>query len=135
MATEISEQLRAEVARRANRCCEYCRIHEGDAGFPHQVDHIVSRKHGGSSTADNLAFACVVCNRNKGSDVASIHPGTGEVVRLFHPRRDQWNDHFRIHGEYIEPLTDEGLVTVQLLRLNIAERLSERRLLLHRLKG
>jgi hypothetical protein len=129
VATDISGQLRAEVARRANHCCEYCRIREDDGGFPHQVDHIVSRKHGGTSTVDNLALACVVCNRNKGSDVASIHPGTREVVRLFHPRRDRWNDHFRIQGEYIEPPTDEGLVTVQLLRLNIAERLTERRLL------
>ena len=26
---------------------------------------------------DNLAYACVVCNRHKGSDVASIDPGEG----------------------------------------------------------
>jgi len=129
MATDIGDSLRAEVARRAVHRCEYCLIHEEDAGFPHQVDHIVSRKHGGSSTANNLAFACITCNRNKGSDVASINPDTGEIVRLFHPRRDRWADHFRIRGEYIEPLTNEGMVTVQLLRLNLAERLSERRLL------
>jgi len=51
--------LRAEVARRAGERCEYCLIHELEAGFPHQVDHIVSRKHGGESTSDNLAYACV----------------------------------------------------------------------------
>jgi len=47
-------------------------ISEDDAGFSHQVDHIVSRKHGGLSTQENLAYACVECNRHKGSDVASI---------------------------------------------------------------
>jgi len=129
MATNISEPLRTEVARRADHRCEYCLIHEEDAGFPHQVDHIISRKHGGLSTADNLALACVICNRYKGSDVASINAGTGQVVRLFHPRRDRWADHFRIDGEHIEPLTEVGRITAQVLRLNKAERVSERRLL------
>jgi 5-methylcytosine-specific restriction endonuclease McrA len=90
---DISEELRADVAGRAAHRCEYCLIHEDEAGFPHQVDHIVSRKHGGSSTLDNLAYACVVCNRHKGSDVASIDPRTGETVRLFDPRRDHWAEH------------------------------------------
>lgn len=114
---------------RAGDRCEYCLIYEQDAGFPHQVDHIVSRKHGGSSTADNLALACIICNRYKGSDVASINPGSGQVVRLFHPRHDQWADHFRIQAEVIEALTEVGMVTLQVLRLNAPERLAERRLL------
>lgn len=129
MPTDIANVLRAEVARRADHRCEYCLIREEDTGFPQQIDHIVSRKHGGSSSADNLALACIVCNRHKGSDVASIDARTGEVVRLFHPRRDRWLDHFRIRGEQIEPLTEVGRVTVELLRLNTGERLSERRLL------
>jgi hypothetical protein len=114
---------------RAGYRCEYCLIHENDAGFPHQVDHVVSRKHGGTSDFDNLAYACILCNRYKGSDVASINPTTGEVVRLFDPRRDRWIDHFRLAADCIEPLTDTGSATVRLLRLNVAERLAERRLL------
>lgn len=129
MASDISEQVRADVARRAGRRCEYCLIHEDDAGFPHQIDHVVSRKHGGSSDFENLAYACVPCNRYKGSDVASINPRTGEAVRLFDPRRDQWRDHFRLDGDFILALTDVGIVTVRLLRLNTAERGAERRLL------
>ena len=69
MASDISEQVRANVARRAEYRCEYCFVHESDAGFPHQVDHVVSRKHGGASAFDNLAYACILCNRYKGSDV------------------------------------------------------------------
>jgi len=45
VASDISEELRAEVALRAGDRCEYCLIHEADAGFPYQVHHIVSRKH------------------------------------------------------------------------------------------
>ncbi|MEX2262291.1 MAG: HNH endonuclease signature motif containing protein [Bryobacteraceae bacterium] len=129
MASEISEQLRAEVARRADYRCEYCLLHEEDAGFPHQIDHVISRKHGGSSDFDNLAYACVLCNRHKGSDVASIDRTTGLAVRLFDPRRDRWADHFRLDAEFIGSHTQIGAATVRLLRLNAAERVAERRLL------
>ena len=129
MASDVSEELRAEVARRAGQRCEYCLIHEGDAGFSHQVDHIVSRKHGGSSAADNLAYACVICNRHKGSDVASIDPRTGGIVRLFNPRSDHWADHFQLEGAVIEPVSSIGSATASLLRLNAPERISERALL------
>jgi hypothetical protein len=128
VGSDISEQRRAEVAHRAEYRCEYCLIHENDVGFPHQIDHVVSRKHGGSSDFDNLAYACVLCNRRKGTDIASIDPKTAEAVRLFHPRRDRWTDHFRLHGGVIEPLTDIGIATVRFLRLNAAERIAERRL-------
>ena len=71
----------------------------------------------------------LLCNRYKGSDVASIDPVTGEAVRLFHPRRDRWADHFRMDSEVIEPLTESGRATVRLLRLNVAERVAERAIL------
>ena len=129
MASDINEELRAEIAQRAGWRCEYCLIHQEDSGFPHEIDHIVSRKHGGSSTSNNLAYACVICNRYKGSDVASIEPGTGEIIRLFDPRRDRWADHFRIDGALIEPITIVGSTTAHLLRFNAPERILERRLL------
>ena len=129
MASDISEELRAEVAKRAGQRCEYCLIHEVEAGFLHQVDHIVSRKHGGRSTSDNLAYACVLCNRYKGSDIAAIDRRTGKIARLFDPRRDSWNDHFRLEGATLEPISSAGSATVRLLHLNTPERISERRLL------
>ena len=129
MASDISEQVRSDVARRAGHRCEYCLIHEDDAGFPHQIDHVLSGKHGGSSDFENLAYACVPCNRHKGSDIASISPTTGEAVRLFHPRRDRWRDHFRLEGDFIQALTDVGIVTIRLLHLNAVERVAERGLL------
>jgi hypothetical protein len=93
------------------------------------VDHILSRKHGGSSSLDNLAFCCIFCNRYKGSDVAAIDARTGEVVRLFNPRLDKWPDHFRISGAVIEPLSSLGEITARLLQFNQAQRVAERALL------
>ena len=89
---------------------------------------MISRKHGGFSAPDNLAYACVLCNRYKGSDVASIDPQSGEAVRLFHPRRDHWNGHFRFESETVEALSALGRATVWLLPLNAQERIAERRL-------
>ena len=129
MASDIGRAVRDEIARRANYCCEYCLIHVDDAGFPHQVDHILSRKHGGRSVYENIAYACVMCNRYKGSDVAGIDFLTGNAARLFNPRLDRWSDHFRLTGDHIEPLSEIGRVTERVLRLNGLERMLERKLL------
>jgi hypothetical protein len=102
-------------------------IHETDTGFSHQIDHVISRKHGGSSDITNLAYACVFCNRHKGSDIASLDPRTKKAVRLFNPRKDSWAEHFRVGAEpLIEPRTLIGAATIRLLRMNLPERLAER---------
>ena len=129
MGNDITEALRNEVARRAHHRCEYCLIHEDDIAFRPHVDHIVSRKHGGLSDIENLAYACVICNRSKGSDVASINGRSGEIVRLFHPRQDLWADHFQLDGCSIRAISAVGTATAALLRFNAPERLAERSLL------
>ncbi len=125
----IPESLRRFVATRAGHVCEYCLLHDKDSYTPHQVDHIVSQKHGGSSEPDNLAWACIRCNAWKGSDVSSVDPETGEIVALFHPRRHFWREHFELRDYRIEPLTQIGSVTARLLRLNSDQRIAERRAL------
>jgi len=127
VARDIEESARLLVTERARRRCECCLVHEDDAGFPHQIDHVISRKHGGSSGIGNLAYACIVCNRYKGTDIASIDR-SGRPIRLFDPRRDSWDEHFELDGPVIQPLTAIGEVTARLLRLNAAERVIERRL-------
>jgi hypothetical protein len=129
VASDISEQLRKQAADRADRICEYCRLHEEDSGYDHQVDHIISRKHDGKSVAHNLAYSCVVCNRYKGTDIASVDPATGGVVRLFNPRTDLWSEHFQLDGPLIRPVTGIAVVTIRLLRLNAPERVAEREIL------
>jgi hypothetical protein len=129
LASDIGEELRWLVVERARHRCEYCLLHEDDAYFPHQMDHIISRKHGGRSDADNLAYACFRCNAWKGSDIGSLHPQTGEIIALFHPRRHRWSDHFELRGFVIEPLTTQGEITARLLRFNLDKRVAERRLL------
>ena len=129
MASDIGVELRKLVAERAGYRCEYCLLHEDDAYFSHQLDHIISRKHGGRSEPENLAYACFRCNAWKGTDIGSIDARTGRMIPLFHPRRDRWNDHFELRGFVIEPLTIQGEVTARLLKLNLDRRVAERQLL------
>jgi hypothetical protein len=128
MSSYVSAELRRLVADRAGGACEYCLIHERDTYIGCHVDHIIAEKHGGLTELDNLAFACAVCNRAKGTDIASLVPGTRSLVRLFNPRTDRWDEHFRISVDtlLIEPLTEVGVVTAQLLGFNEIERVLER---------
>lgn len=121
----VRDDLRAMVAQRAGMRCEYCLIHVDDASFAHEVDHILSRQHGGETIAENLAFACMVCNRLKGANLTSVS-SSGEIVRLFNPRLDDWQSHFKLEGAIIQPLSTIGEVTTRLLRLNEADRVVER---------
>ncbi len=132
MSDRISSEVRQIVANRANNVCEYCLIAEEDAYFKHQVEHIISRKHGGSFELDNLALACVFCNRYKGSDIASLTPETGELVRFYNPRIDRWREHFRLNGVVIESLTEIGEAKVRILQMNHADQILERQVLSHR---
>lgn len=128
--THIPADLRRLVRERALDCCEYCLIPQSAAFASHTIDHILAEKHGGPTSADNLAWACAVCNGFKGSDLASLDAETGTLVPLFHPRGHEWVAHFRLDKGRIEPLTAAGRVTVRLLQLNHADRIEERQLLL-----
>lgn len=130
MSESIPVALRRLVTGRACGLCEYCLIHQAMSCFSFQVDHIISRKHGGKSVASNLALACFPCNVAKGSDLGSYAGSPRRLVPYFNPRKDRWSDHFALQGARIVPLTETGDVTVRLLGLNKRSRLLERRSLL-----
>lgn len=117
------------VRERAADRCEYCGRHQSDSPLiTLQIEHIVPRKHGGDDSPDNLALACVDCNLRKGSDLAGIDPNSGDLIPLFHPRHDRWNEQFRWERLRIIGLTAIGRTTVKVLDLNSPARLRLRRL-------
>jgi hypothetical protein len=130
MSSLVTSDLRQFVLERANHVCEYCLIHEDDTFYGCHVDHVISLKHGGPTTAENLACACAICNRAKGSDIGSIDWQTGEFCRFYNPRVDSWSEHFRLAVFEIEPLTAIGRVTATILALNSHERILEREALM-----
>ena len=82
----VSAALRREVIQRAGGRCEYCRFPAELTLFSFEVEHIVAEKHGGATSATNLALACPFCNRAKGTDLASLDPLTGDLTPFYNPR-------------------------------------------------
>lgn len=128
--THIPVALRRLVYQRAGGCCEYCQIPDQFSFHSHQIDHVIPEKHGGHTDVANCALACILCNQHKGSDLASIDPLTQQITPLFNPRQQHWAEHFALAEDgALVALTPTGRATIQLLQLNLLERLEERKLL------
>ena len=108
MAEGIPQASRRKVTARACGRCEYCLMPEWALLAGCEVDHVISRKHGGITDLSNLAFSCARCNRAKGTDVGSISRSTGAFVRFFNPRIELWQQHFTLDGAHIVGLTEVG---------------------------
>ncbi len=127
MATLVPTALRKLVTERARNRCEYCLLPQELALHMHEPDHIVPVQHGGNTDKDNLALSCMRCNRFKGSNIGSLDPETGYLVRFFNPRKEKWADHFKTEDALIVPLTAEARVTVKIFRFNDQDRVTERK--------
>jgi hypothetical protein len=55
---------------------------------------------------------------------------TGEIARLFNPRRDRWVDHFGWQGAVLAGRTPMGRATIVVLRINDSAAVALRRLFL-----
>ncbi len=106
------------VRERAARCCDYCHLSQTLSSIPFEIDPIVSRKHRGASTPENLAFSRFYCNSHKGPNIAGIDPESGPLSRLYHPRSDSWGEHFRWSGATLAGLTPIGRTTIEVLGIN-----------------
>lgn len=130
MSESIPLALRQLVIQRAGGRCEYCLVHQDVSPYAHEIDHLIARKHGGQTVAENLALACLACNRRKGSDLTAIDPLTGDIVPLFNPRVQLWQEHFTLDGAYVVGATTIGRATVFLLGINAPERVARRKALM-----
>jgi hypothetical protein len=127
----IAKNTRVKVKNRAEDSCEYCLINEAFSVIGFEVDHIIPIKHGGGSDLENLAYSCAICNFYKGSDVATVFLPDRNPIRLFHPRADQWKDHFEWDREgMLIAKSPVGAATIKVLKLNQPERFTERHLLI-----
>jgi hypothetical protein len=124
--TRPSRALEAEVISRAQGRCEYCHFPESAAELPFHIDHIVAEKHDGDTVSANLAWACFSCNLRKGSNIAGIDPESGSLTRLYHPRTDQWPDHFEWDGVSLRGKTNVGRTTIAVLAINDADSVAVR---------
>jgi 5-methylcytosine-specific restriction endonuclease McrA len=116
----VTAALRRVVKTRAGDRCEYCRSSAEFATQSFTVEHIAPRDAGGETVLENLAWACFGCNGHKHTSTDGMDPETGERVPLFHPRRQEWSDHFAWSGDFTQIVgkTPTGRATTEVLHLN-----------------
>lgn len=119
--------LRQQIVAQAGNRCEYCQRSQGDSSIPLEIEHVIARQHRGLTELQNLCLACADCNQFKGPNIAGLDPSSGELTRLFHPRIDIWEEHFRWDQFQLTGLTSIGRTTVYVLNINEPERVALRK--------
>jgi hypothetical protein len=116
----ISVQLTAQLLADAGHRCGYCRTDERLTGSSLSAEHIVPVVAGGLTERDNLWRSCRECNERKGAQRQAPDPETSEIVDLYNPRSQNWDDHFRWSddGLLIIGVTAIGRATVVAIDLN-----------------
>jgi len=103
---------------RAQNRCEYCGLSQLGQAATFHVDHVVPLVAGGPTVLSNLALACIHCSLRKGARQFARDPESDLMVRLFNPRQEVWNHHFRWIGCKVAGITSTGKATIAVLALN-----------------
>ena len=110
--------LRELVRTRAASRCEYCQLPSQYAELPFEIDHIIAQKHHGRTLESNLVLSWFYCNSYKGPNIAGVDPESGKTTPLFHPRQDDWSEHFRWLEAELIGLSPEARATIDVLQIN-----------------
>ena len=129
MSTYLSAELRTLLEDVDDGQCVYCQTTVDNTGQALTTDHIVPVVEGGATVFANLCRACRHCNEAKHDQTQAIDPITGELVPLYHPRQQNWADHFAWDqaGIHLIGLTAIGRATIVALDMNNALILFARR--------
>src|SRR5262249_6428528 len=119
----MAKSWRRRVAERARHLCEYCKLPQSYTSLPHEMDHVRAQKHHGRTSLRNLCWAC---NAAKGPNVAGYDPQTDELVPLFNPRKDRWDEHFAWDGPRLTGKSPTARATIDVLRINDPQRIAHR---------
>jgi hypothetical protein len=63
-------------------------------------------------------LACVSCSLRKEARRAAVDTQTGRKVPLFHPRRQEWANHFRWDSMRVVGISPTGRATADALQMN-----------------
>lgn len=100
MSDYVSKRLRAAIVHRANGRCEYCGSPAKFCIDPFVAEHIHPLAEGGSTVADNLAFACMGCNGYTQDKTEASDAISRTVVPLYHPRTHLWHEQLAWNEEF-----------------------------------
>ncbi|VAW31373.1 hypothetical protein MNBD_CHLOROFLEXI01-1526 [hydrothermal vent metagenome] len=98
ISTENQEQIKTRAAHR----CEYCQSWASYSAQPFVYEHIIPIAKGGETHLDNLCYACGGCNGHKYTKIKGVDPVSKSVASLYHPRTQNWHQHFGWSDDYLQ---------------------------------
>lgn len=112
-----------KIIARAGGRCEYCKYPAKYSPSPFVMEHVIPLAAGGETSEETLAYSCQGCNGHKYVKINAIDPVSGELVMLYHPRQQPWEEHFTWSDDKLSiiGLTPAGRATVKALHLNRSE--------------
>src|SRR5882672_3370928 len=116
----IPRAIKKQIEETSGSFCEYCRSPDRFSPSSFAIEHIHPEIKGGETKFENLALSCGGCNSHKYTKIEGRDPQTNQIAPLFHPRLQNWDDHFRWSDDLTEVIgtTSTGRATVQILKLN-----------------
>jgi 5-methylcytosine-specific restriction endonuclease McrA len=92
---------RRNIFIRDRNTCQYCgaSFHTSDLN----LDHVIPRSQGGTTSWENIVCSCVPCNKRKGGN----HPGQAGMRLVSVPRTPRWSPEYAfslrrpIHKEWV----------------------------------
>lgn len=117
---KIPSDVKEQVKRHFGDRCAYCQSEKKFILYL-EIEHIIPLKQGGTDDESNLCQACRLCNLSKSSHTTAIDPHTEQQAQLFHPRQQDWQEHFRWSSgnpPQIIGTTPTGRATVTALDMN-----------------
>lgn len=116
----IPKTTQTALEKLAKGCCEYCKLLQKYYAPTFTNEHIIPSILGGSDELNNLAKACFACNLSKGKVITAVDPETNQSVPLFHPRKNNWENHFKWSEDFLKIIgkTPIGRATIVRLKMN-----------------
>ena len=128
----IPKKIKDEISKLSKGACEYCKWFKDFSPPGFACEHIIPLFREGTDELENLADSCFACNMPKHTFTTALDPFTNQTVPLFHPRKDNWNDHFNWSNDLLkmEGLTPTGRATILRLKTNREATVNLRRVLI-----
>lgn len=126
----ISRKLKEKIRLQAKNRCGYCLLPQSLNPTLLEIEHIQPVADGGTDAEENLWLACRECNSHKAVKTSGFDGKSGRSIKLFNPRKQNWNRHFKFSKDKTEIIgkTACGRATVEALKLNNEILVSVRRL-------
>ena len=123
----MDARLRQLVRQRANNYCEYCGLSQDSEPLPFHIEHIIPRQHRRKRFRRKISrWPVITAICIKAQTFPGLIQKTRKLTRLFHPRLDDWDEHFKNRDGEISGLSAIGRTTAALLRMNEDGRLQLR---------